>query len=208
VKTLSEDNNRGFVGLKDAVAEMARRIGQVLLDIDEPIKMVIAGGVAVNFYTGSRATLDVDASFSKRLMLPDDLVIPYAGPDGRILSIHLDRNYNTTFAVMHEDYEDDALPVEGKGFDNDKIKVFLLSPLDLAVSKISRFEGPDRDDIAALARQGLIYPKALAERANEAMAYYVGSQDRVRANLRDALKTVELAQREVKAESKENGHGR
>ena len=85
------------------MAEIARRIDIALPDLKEPVKMIIAGGVAVNFYCGSRATVDVDASFSRRIALPDDLVVPYETPDGKLLTVHLDTNCNTTFAVMHED---------------------------------------------------------------------------------------------------------
>ncbi|MFD2274752.1 hypothetical protein ACFS07_36275 [Undibacterium arcticum] len=125
MKTLPENDNHGFVGLKQAVAEMVRRIDRAMPDLKEPVKkMLIAGGGRQFFYTGARVTLDVDASFSRRIMLPDDLVIPYQGPDGKILSVHLDRNYNTTFAVMHEDAEDDAVAIEGPEFDAKKYQAF------------------------------------------------------------------------------------
>ena len=133
MKSLSDSNNRGYMSLKLAVAEIARRIDIALPDLKEPVKMIIAGGVAVNFYCGSRATADVDASFSRRIALPEDLVVPYETPDGKLLTVHLDTNYNTTFAVMHEDYEQDAIAVELKDFVGKNIKLYLLSPVDLVV---------------------------------------------------------------------------
>ena len=199
---LSEQDNHGFEGLKHAVAEMMKRISAALPELKEPIKMVIAGGVAVNFYTGSRITMDVDASFSRRVILPEDLIVPYEGPDGKLLSVHLDRSYNPTFALMHEDYEDDALKVAGSEFDDQKIDLRVLSPVDLAVSKIARLEGPDREDIAALAKLNLIYPKAVAERAKDALGCYVGNMDRLQANLREALKIVETVQRDTQKEAR------
>jgi hypothetical protein len=179
------------------VAEIAYRIDIALPDLKEPVKMIIAGGVAVNFFCGSRATADVDASFSRRIALPQDLAVPYKTPDGKLLTVHLDMNYNTTFAVMHEDYEEDAVSLEMKDFVGKNIHLYLLSPVDLAVSKIARYEGLDREDIAALAHAKLISPKDVAERAEEAISYYVGSVDRVRWNLRDALKIIEDTQREL-----------
>jgi hypothetical protein len=196
MKSLSDSNNRGYMSLKLAVAEIARRIDIALPDLKEPVKMIIAGGVAVNFYCGSRATTDVDASFSRRIALPEDLVVPYETPDGKLLTVHLDTNYNTTFAVMHEDYEQDAIAIELRDFVGKNIKLYLLSPVDLAVSKIARFEGPDRGDIAALAQADLIGPKDVAERAEDALSYYVGSLDRVRGNLREALRIIEETRRE------------
>ena len=99
MKSLNDSNNRGYVGLKLAVAEIARRIDIAPPDLKEPVKMIIAGGVAVNFYCGSRATTDVGASFSRRIALPEDLVVPYETPDGKLLTVHLDTNYNTTFGL-------------------------------------------------------------------------------------------------------------
>ncbi|MET0963031.1 MAG: hypothetical protein ABWY05_09475 [Noviherbaspirillum sp.] len=81
MKSLSNTDNRGYVSLKQAVAEIADRIDIVLPDLNEPVKMILAGGIAVNFYCGSRATVDVDASFSHRIALPGDLVMPYETPD-------------------------------------------------------------------------------------------------------------------------------
>ena len=86
MKSLSDSNNRGYMSLKLAVAEIARRIDFALPDLKEPVKMIIAGGVAVNFYCGSRATTDVGASFSRRIALPEDLVVPYETPDGKLLT--------------------------------------------------------------------------------------------------------------------------
>ena len=208
MKSLSDRNNRGYMSLKRAVAEIARRIDIALPDLKEPVKMIIAGGVAVNFYCGSRATVDVDASFSRRIALPDDLVVPYETPDGKLLTVHLDTNYNTTFAVMHEDYEQDAIAVELTDFVGKNIKLFLLSPVDLAVSKIARLEGPDRGDIAALAEARLISSKDVAQRAEEAISYYVGSLDRVRGNLRETLKIIEDTQRELHEQNRGLDHGR
>ena len=208
MKSLSDRDNRGYVSLKQAVAEIAHRIDIALPELKEPVKMIIAGGVAVNFYCGSRATVDVDASFSRRIALPEDLVVPYETPDGKFMTVHLDTNYNITFAVMHEDYEDDAIAVEMKGFVGKNIRLYLLSPVDLAVSKIARFEGPDREDIAALARANLINPDEVAERAEEAISYCVGSLDRVRWNLRDALKVIEDTQREAGNQNRSLDHGR
>jgi hypothetical protein len=191
MKTLSSTQIHASPGLRHALAEILRRIDTGLPQLKEPVKMVIAGGVAVNFYCGERVTLDVDASFSRRIMLPEDLVVPYQTLDGKTFSVHFDRNYNTSFAVLHEDYEEDAVALEGDEFQGKNIRAFLLSPVDLAVSKIARFEGPDREDIAALAREGLISPSEVSARANEALDYFVGSTDRVRGNLHAALKLIE-----------------
>jgi hypothetical protein len=99
---LREQDNKGDAGLRQALAVIMDRIAAHMPDLPQPVKMYVAGGVAVNLYTGSRATRDVDASFSARLVLPpaSELVVPYEGPDGQLHSLYLDTNYNTTFAVI------------------------------------------------------------------------------------------------------------
>lgn len=65
--------------MNHATAELAAALSTMLNRIDatlrengyagEPIIMYLAGGLAVNFYCGSRFTADVDASFSRRVTL-------------------------------------------------------------------------------------------------------------------------------------------
>lgn len=64
---LHEQDNHGDPGIRRALAVIIERIAREVPDIPEPIRMYLAGGVAVNFYTGERPTRDVDASFSRRL---------------------------------------------------------------------------------------------------------------------------------------------
>jgi hypothetical protein len=104
-----------------------------------PIKMYIAGGAALYLMTGERSTEDIDATFSKRVLFGRDMEISYRDIDGRASVIYLDRNYNDTLGLMHEDAEDDSVSITVKGIDRKILDVRVLSPLDLAVSKLSRF---------------------------------------------------------------------
>jgi hypothetical protein len=50
----------------------------------EPVHMFLAGGLAVNFYCGSRYNGDIDASFSRRLLIREqDLAVTCLREDGR-----------------------------------------------------------------------------------------------------------------------------
>lgn len=167
----------------EAFAEIARRIAASLDRVAPevlPIRMYVAGGVALHIYTGERVSSDVDAAFSRRIALPDDLEVVWSDGDGTSRLLYFDRNYNDTFALLHEDAYDDSHPMPLPGVDGNVLDVRLLSPLDLAVSKLGRFSGQDRDDIAALARQGLVDPQRLRGRAEEALAGYVGDTERLR----------------------------
>lgn len=165
-----------------ALAEIARRIAASLGNVAPqalPIRMYIAGGAALHFYTGERVSRDVDAAFSRRIALPENLEVAYRDADGAAQLLYFDRNYNDTLALMHENAYDDSQPLALSGVDAGVLDVRLLSPLDLAVSKLGRFAGQDRDDIAALARHGLIDAASLRQRAEAALTGYVGDTARV-----------------------------
>ena len=63
-----------------AFVELASRIAAALKDVAPnalPIQMYVAGGAALHFHTGERVSVDVDAVFSRRVALPDRLVVAY-----------------------------------------------------------------------------------------------------------------------------------
>ena len=91
---------------------------------------------------------------------------------------------------MHENAYDDARPVELEGVDASRLDVRLLTPLDLAVSKLARFSDQDRDDIRALARAKLLDASALRRRAEEALPDYVGNLARIRTSINIACRMV------------------
>lgn len=154
------------------------------LDLQIPIKVYLAGGMAVHLYTHTRSTTDVDAEFSRRLIIPNDILVELMLEDGKRQTLCFDTNYNPTFALMHEDYPDDAIALDmGTGhFD-----LHVLSPLDLAVSKLARWADNDKEDVAELVRLGLTSADAIEERANSALAGYIGGEATLRFNIRDAL---------------------
>jgi hypothetical protein len=163
------------LGLKELLQQLEERAG-----LREPIRMVIAGGMATHLYTGGRVTSDVDAEFSKRIMLPRDLLVETR--EGNML--YLDPTFNSTFALMHEDYLKDAVRVP---FGTQHIDVFVLSPVDLVVSKLARYNGPDPEDIEALIERLDIPAELIETRALQAMSGYVGNLDYLRMNLREVL---------------------
>jgi hypothetical protein len=153
---------------------------EAALDLKEPIKMYLAGGMAAHLYTGGRVTTDVDAEFSRRIFIPADIMIETA--DGQLL--YIDTNYNSTFALMHEDYQVDAVSVP---MDLKMLEVCVLSPVDLVVSKIARYADHDRQDIEAIVRAGLVTAEEINARAREALGGYVGNLRTVELNLVEAV---------------------
>lgn len=159
----------------------------------KPIAMYLAGGAAMHFYTGARMSDDVDAVFNSKLFLPSDSVVIYRDANGTARSVYFDTNYNETFGLLHEDAHDDAmrLPLsEMKGVD-----VFVLQPIDLAVSKLARFSEIDREDIRQFGRDGLITASKLRQRAEAALHGYVGDPSPVRTSIEFACGDIEALQR-------------
>lgn len=92
---------------------------------------------------------------------------------------------------MHEDARDDSVPLTLREIDASVLEVRLLSALDLAVSKISRFSSQDRDDITALAKHGLVKSAALRRRSLEAMKNYVGNHDAIKGTIDVACRILQ-----------------
>ena len=176
-----------------AFGEITRRIAAALAGVSKtmlPVRMIVAGGAALHFYTGARVTRDVDAVFSHRIAVPDDLEVAYRDADGAARVLYLDRQYSDTLALMHENAHDDSVALSVEGVDPRMLDVRLLTPIDLAVSKLSRFSAQDRDDMAILARRGLIDATTLRARALEALGGYVGDTGRVRGSIETSCRIV------------------
>src|SRR5256714_13958488 len=47
-----------------------------------PVRMYLAGGAALHLYTGERVSRDIDATFSHRIALPENLEVAYRDADG------------------------------------------------------------------------------------------------------------------------------
>ena len=180
-----------------AFTELVQRIAAPLRELPKralPIKMYVAGGAAMHFYTGERISNDVDAVFSRLIALPSDLEVAYQDPDGAPRLLYFDRQYNDTFALKHEHAYDDSVPLTLKRINASVLDVRLLSALDLVVSKISRFSSQDRDDITTLAKHGLIKSAALRRRSEQAMENYVGNLETLKGVIDLACRIVQDAE--------------
>jgi hypothetical protein len=176
-----------------AFREIVNRIARTLTELPKralPIRMYVAGGAALHMYTAERVSRDINAMFSHRIALPENLEVAYRDADGSARLLYFDRQYNDMFGLMHEDAQDDSVPLTLEGVDSGILEVRLLSALDLAVSKIGRFASPDREDIATLARHKLINSAQLRQRAEDAAVGYVGDTTRLRGSIDLAVRIV------------------
>lgn len=188
------------IALQRLLQKMEETIG-----LSRPITLTLAGGMAIHLYTAHRATEDVDAEFSARIIIPSDISVEVISdaPEAIPHNLYIDTNYNSSFALMHENYLEDSIPVKLDGLN--WIIVRILSPVDLAVSKIARLQGPDMGDICALVAGGLVTPEEIEQRAQEAMAGYIGNTRMLMLNLQDVIRTSEDINRESGDHQAEGG---
>jgi hypothetical protein len=172
------------------VARIQSSLGE-LPKAARPIRMFVAGGAAMHCYTGARISQDVDAVFSHRIALPSDLRVSWRDADGAAQVLYFDTQYNDTLAPMHEDAHDDAVPLKLPGIDAKRLDVRLLTPTDLAISKLGRFSDVDRRDIEALAREGLLKVSGFRARAESALQGYVGDTSRLQGSIDVACRLIE-----------------
>lgn len=106
--------------------------------------------------------------------------------------LYFDVGHNLNFSLIHPEYLKDAVPLDlGLGF----IKPFLLSPVDLVVSKIARLSEVDQQDIVQLSQLGLITPDAIEWRAKEATEECVCSRSELHTKIQEVLALIREAQR-------------
>ncbi|HEX8758355.1 MAG TPA: DUF6036 family nucleotidyltransferase [Steroidobacteraceae bacterium] len=181
--------------------ELFRQLAQ-RLSLTKPMKVYLAGGLGVYLYTGARPSTDVDAEFDGRMLLPRDLVVEVTLEDGQREILYFDTNYNPMFALLHENYQVDSIPVD---VGESSLQVRVLAPVDLAVSKIGRFQDHDREDIAELVRCGLVTADDMEKRAEDALSGYVGALGTVQRNIKDAVALARKVESERDRESAEPG---
>lgn len=185
-------------GLQELLRQLQER-----LQLQRPVRVYLAGGMGAHLYTGSRVTNDVDAEFSARVLLPSDLVVQVSMPDGQVGGMYFDTNYNSTFALMHEDYQQDALRVE---MESGMLELYVLAPVDLVVSKIARLNDNDRQDIAALAHAGLVSAEDVRARAQSALQIFVGNVLPIQANIDEVCEMVREITAQHEAPDAPDGH--
>ena len=186
-------------GLRELFKQLAER-----LSLTEPMKVYLAGGLGVYLYTGARPSTDVDAEFAGRVLVPSDLVVDVTLEDGQREILYFDTNYNPMFALLHEDYQVDSIPVD---VGEPTLQVRVLAPVDLAVSKIGRFQDHDREDIAELVRCGLVTADEMEQRAEDALTGYVGALGAVQRNIKDAVALARNVESERDGKGTETEHG-
>ena len=180
-----------------AVISLVEKLGIILPEKmkETPLKIILTGGAAMSFYSDIRVSNDVDAIFSHRILLPTDVTVSYTDRTGNNRILTWDAQYHPSIGLLHEDAEANALFIANLA--DDKIKLMILNPVDLAVTKIGRYYEHDKNDIIILAKKGLIDDSTVEKRAKEALGYYIGNTRWVEGSIRLAVEEIKLYQNKI-----------
>ena len=171
-----------------AFSSLVEQLSSDFSEDNNHIRLYLVGGMAMHLYIGDcRTTSDVDLFSDARVVLRNGLFAEYRTHSGEDAVLYVDACYSPSLGLLHPDYAEDAVPLR---LLSNRPFVYALHPVDLALTKISRFGETDRNDIALLSQHGLMSPEDLKTRAEEAMDYYVGNMRWLRLNLNDAVDIV------------------
>ena len=80
----------------EAVGRVVRHLARSLEGAGEPVRMVLAGGVAVHLHTGARVSNDIDAALSLPVHVPRDMTAHFDADDGTPRTVYFDYGCSTT----------------------------------------------------------------------------------------------------------------
>lgn len=156
------------------------------------VQVYLFGGCAVHLHTAARTSNDVDAQLKKSsdLILEKIVIKPvfFQNETGLRKSLFFDGNFDTSMASLDPGYEDRAIFLHRTK--SKLVSLYLVSAVDLAVSKLARLEINDRHDIKSLYRQGLFTQEEFLKIAYEALSYYPVRPDGLLFNIEQAMDLI------------------
>ena len=154
--------------LDEPLETLRRLLQDARPKIDRPIEVILIGGAAALLSQAvNRITEDIDILASSKTVS----ILQKAGALKFPIQPVAD-----SFLCLHPDYRKACTYVRELSFPP-KIRVYRLSPLDLAISKLSRFQQVDIEDIEAILKKEKTSKKKFLTRYATARAYYTNPRD-------------------------------
>ncbi len=157
------------------------------------VKAYLFGGCGVHMHTNSRPSADVDAELEwSALLKPEDIVlhaVEYEDEQGLPQLVEFDQRFNKDLAPVCPDYPARAIPLSPI---TDIVQLYLVSAVDIAVTKLGRLGEVDLSDIVSLYKAGgfeLREFRAVAESGID----YSATPDKLPGNLEHAINTLNNA---------------
>jgi len=175
---------------------MGRAIIQAMLEVNSEISEQVAdaepgtfrayifGGAALHIHTNARGSADIDVEFqAARAIELGDISVIYVDNDGIEKALIVDDTFTPTISgLLPECYQDDAIQLFGS--DSDPLVAYVVTALDLAVTKMVRLAEDDQADIVSLHQAGKFTANELREHAEEALIGAVGNERRLKGNIK------------------------
>ncbi|WP_133469451.1 DUF6036 family nucleotidyltransferase [Paraglaciecola marina] len=149
------------------------------------VSAFVFGGCAIHLLTNVRGSDDVDIEISSAekldthsLVLEVDDVY-YTDPVEGDKVISLDDTFNVGLPTLHPDYKERVIPLS---VGNTILHVYLVSAIDIAISKLERCQADDVTDIVALYKKGYFTIDEFEVLAIEASGYSI-NPEKLRLNI-------------------------
>lgn len=157
------------------------------------IKAYIFGGCAVHIYTNARGSNDLDAEINAARKLNISSIILeldpvyFTDPEVGESTLDWDSNFSVGLPSLGPDYKENAIPLQS----GEKIlHIYLVSAVDIAVSKLSRLATDDLNDIVALFKARRFTLEDFKRVAQSAVDYSA-TPDSLQSNMNFAINTLE-----------------
>lgn len=151
----------------------------------------IGGFAAVAMYGLPRSTNDLDYIYVESYSAPD--LESIAGEGSTLANKHKVFVHHVTIATYPEDYDRRLKELVPNKFKN--IRLLVLDPYDLVLSKLSRNSGKDREDVKYLAQTQHLDPEILRKRYNKELKHnLIGPPERADNTLRFWIEAYFLKQ--------------
>lgn len=156
------------------------------------VKVYLFGGCAMHLHTGTRTSNDVDAQLqSISILQPIHTIekaiqsVDFDDESGLPRSLDWDGGFNLSIAPIDPDYEERAILIHTTK--SNLVDLYLVSAVDIAVSKLGRLESVDRTDIKTLYQQGLFTEEEFIQATTEATKYCAVAPDKLEFNVELAI---------------------
>ena len=159
---------------------------------DEAVDVYLFGGCAIHLHIGSRVSNDLDAELEpiqklKPLTTLESAIkaVGFDDEDGNYCMLDFDGNFNPTIAPIHPDYKERSSLIHTTK--SKLVSLYLVSAVDIAVTKLGRFESVDREDIINLFQNKMFTLEDFRETAEEAKSYCGVATDKLEFNINIAI---------------------
>lgn len=163
---------------------------------NEAVKVYLFGGCAIHLHIGNRASNDLDAELEpiqklKPLTTLEAAIkaVGFDDEEGDYCMLDFDGNFNPTIAPIHPDYKERSSLLHTTK--SNLVSLYLVSAVDIAVSKLGRFVSVDQEDIINLFQNNMFTLEDFRETAEEAKSYCGVATNKLKFNIDIAIDLLE-----------------